>query len=844
MKNRFILLVVVLLGVFCFYSCKKRDKKPKDNDKTNQTYTITWKNYDNSILRKDKVKYGKIPDYIAPLYRPSTKEYSYVFTGWDKEVTSATSDNTYVAQFKQVKKKYKITWKNYDESILKIDYVEYGKLPVYNGILPKIPANNDFSAKFVGWDKDISTVNGEEEYIATFKKTFTTTYLEKMKKLEEKFLFSFYTPDEKSYSIKWNGNYKFSDELVIPSEYMGKPISNISDKAFAELKTTGSVRISIPNSVISIGEDAFLGCARHQISVDNANPNYDSRENCNAIIEKSSNKLILGCHNTTIPDGVASIDKNAFSRTPLSSLVIPSSVISIGENAFYNCYNLRELVIPNGVAIIGKKAFHYCTQLASITISKSVVSIGEDAFLECGRLLQINVDKDNPNYDSREDCDAIIEKSSNELILGCLYTKIPNGVVSIGKKAFYNCYYTLSLNIPKSLVSISDDAFLYCRISEIKVDNDNPIYDSRENCNALIEKSSNKLILGSEKTVIPDSVVSIGKKAFYYCTILKSITIPKSVVSISEDAFLECSSLKKIEVDNANPIYDSRDNCNAIIEKTTNTLVLGCKNTIIPNTVKNIGKNAFSNCVQLETITIPNSVENIADNAFYCCYRLKTITIPNGVVSIGEKAFYDCRSLTSIKIPSSVVSIGEDAFLECSSLEEIKVDNENPYYDSRDNCNALIETSTNTLILGCKNTIIPNGVIHIGKSAFYRCLELKSVTIPNGVLSICKEAFAGCSKLHSLTLPSSLKSIGEKAFLWCYSLQSVIIPNSVESIDEGAFYWFTNEQAIFFETKNKHNEWNLNWNKKCTAKIYWYSESPNKDGNHWHYVNGICTIWE
>ena len=170
-----------------------------------------------------------------------------------------------------------------------------------------------------------------------------------------------------------------------------------------------------------------------------------------------------------------------------------------------------------------------------------------------------------------------------------------------------------------------------------------------------------------------------------------------------------------------NTVYDSRNNCNAIIEKATNKLVVGCKNTIIPSTVTSIDSYAFYDCTSLTSITIPNSV-----------------------MSIASYAFLGCRGLTSLTIPNSVTSIGLNAFGNCNGLSSLSVNSGNTTYDSRNNCNAIIGKETNTLIVGCKNTVIPSTVLSIGNYAFYGCSALASVTIPNSVTSIGSFAFSGC----------------------------------------------------------------------------------------------------
>ena len=275
---------------------------------------------------------------------------------------------------------------------------------------------------------------------------------------------------------------------------------------------------------------------------------------------------------------------------------------------------------------------------------------------------------------------------------------------------------------------------------------------------------------------IPEGIVRIGKLAFAECSSLTSITIPKTVtqiesgrVDIGENVyyghlFTNCPCLTSIVVEEGNPRYKTTQNGNGIIDKTTNTLIAGDQTTSIPKDVINIGEYAFHSCDALTSITIPDSVTSIGNGAFWACKALTSVTIPNSVTSIGKDAFYYCKALTSVTLPNSVTSIGQEAFAWCNNLTSITVANGNTVYDSRNNCNAIIETSTNTLVVGCQSTIIPNSVRRIGNSAFSRCSSLSSVVIPDSVTSIGSFAFTGCSSLTSVTIPNSVTSIGEYAF--------------------------------------------------------------------------------
>lgn len=242
---------------------------------------------------------------------------------------------------------------------------------------------------------------------------------------------------------------------------------------------------------------------------------------------------------------------------------------------------------------------------------------------------------------------------------------------------------------------------------------------------------------------IPDGVTSISEYAFQDCSGLTTLTIPSSVTTIASTAFYSCSGLTTIIVDPDNKVYDSRNNCNAIIESASNTLVIGCKTT-----------------------SIPKSVTSIGDCAFIGCSNLYSISIPNSVISIGGWAF-NGSGLYFITIPSSVTSIGKYVFCYCHNLKNITVDTENEVYDSRNNCNAIIKTATNTLISGCNTTSIPNNVTSIDDGAFAGLSGMNSIEIPNSVTNIGYGAFKDNMNLTSINIPKSITSIGEYAFDGC-----------------------------------------------------------------------------
>ena len=186
-------------------------------------------------------------------------------------------------------------------------------------------------------------------------------------------------------------------------------------------------------------------------------------------------------------------------------------------------------------------------------------------------------------------------------------------------------------------------------------------------------------------------------------------------------------------------------------------------------------------------LIIPDGVTSIGNGAFNGCKHLTSVIIPDSVKSIGDYAFSNCFSLASITIPASVTQISNTAFYFCYKLTNISIDKNNLVYDSRNDCNAIIETATNTLILGCKNTIIPNGITSIGREAFFYCAGLTSISIPDSVKSICDRAFESCFNLTYIEIPDSVTSIGDYAFSWCLSLTNINISNNVINIGRNTF---------------------------------------------------------
>ena len=489
--------------------------------------------------------------------------------------------------------------------------------------------------------------------------------------------------------------FKGSNYSEVSNEYVGnvvipENVSNnnttyvvggIGEHAFDRCSDLTS--IVIPNSVTSIGGSAFFLCNNlTSVTIGNS-------------VTSIGNKAFSYCYGLTfltIPNSVTSIGDAAFYQCyNLTSVTIGNSVTSIGYQAFYWCSSLTSIEIPNSVTNIKRDAFSCCYGLTSIEIPNSVTSIGHNAFHRCSDLVKVTVASGNTAYDSRENCNAIIETATNTLIVGCKNTVIPNSVTSIGDEAFFVCSSLTSIEIPNSVTSIGHQAFSGCSgLTSITIPNGVTsiggylFYD----CSGL------------RSVTIPNSVTSIGEYAFSSCSNLRSVTIPNSVTSIEGNAFISCSSLKEvINLSNLDIVAGAESHGKVALYANKVITVPGgyregdyifteadgvyalakCLDTdtdcVLPGSYKGnnyvIPANLFKGNSEITSITIPNGVTSIGEMAFYECSGLTYVAIGNGVTSIGTQAFGCCFGLTSVTIPKNVTSIGYNAFYNCSNLKEV-----------------------------------------------------------------------------------------------------------------------------------------------------------------------------
>lgn len=273
-----------------------------------------------------------------------------------------------------------------------------------------------------------------------------------------------------------------------------------------------------------------------------------------------------------------------------------------------------------------------------------------------------------------------------------------------------------------------------------------------------------------------DSIVSIGASAFENCWLLDNITIPGTVTSLGKRAFATCWHLSYLDLSGTSI---------SKIEPQTFSACANLETVDLPSSVTTIEKDAFG-AARIKYITLPEGVTTI-DEAFSDCDSLKWITLPESLTTIDGAAFWNCVKLDSLFIPRGVNTIAQCITAACSGLKSLVIDSENPIYDSRDGCNAIILTAENKLIQGSPTAYIPENVTAIGDYAFWATYIPSTFTIPNSVRTIGNKAFMG-TKFVNLIIPDSTEWIGDQSFALCQSLASLTLPASLAHIGDEAFY--------------------------------------------------------
>ena len=544
------------------------------------------------------------------------------------------------------------------------------------------------------------------------------------------------------------GNQAFSNCTQITSVTLPDTLRVINDYAFGNCQELKSINfpesllyigmvafedcyklesVNIPAGVAEMGDDAFLNCeSLTEIKVAPENPCYSSEDG--VLFNNEKGELIkypAGSTRTNydIPNSVYYILPSAFEfSTNLVQVTLPDNITWVENGTFEGCTSLKDITIPYGVTWFGYYAFSGCSSLKTVTLPRSVRYIEADAFLDCpsitdvyysGSLNDWNSIQFSDGNDDFKNATPHCQEEFKDEDLSFTY------IVYDGN-ATITSYWGTDTEVTVPAV-IGDENF------PVNVIGDDSFYNS-----------------AITNIDIPDSVTTIGSRAFLGCTSLLSIDIPHSVTYIGEDAFCYCYALEEAIIGNGVEFIGPYAfyNCPAL-----NSLTIG-------NSVTYIGYEAFCYCESLTNLVLPDSVTYLDECVFEECYGLQDVTIGDGVVHIGHGAFKDCIGLVNLTLGENVSFIGNGAFYNCNLLE---------------------------------NLVILDSVTYIGREAFCGCYELESLTLGENVSFIGNGAFYNCNLLEKLVIPNSVTYIGDQAFCYCNALNNLTLGNSVDYLGNWAF---------------------------------------------------------
>ena len=578
----------------------------------------------------------------------------------------------------------------------------------------------------------------------------------------------------------------------------------IRDNVFTKCDALYSISFG---SVSYIGANVFSGCVNlKEVHIS------DIANWCSAAIHDNP---LWYAHNLYIND------------EEIKDLVIPEGVTSINGGAFHKCNSIKTVTFPKSLETIGSDAFQMCEGLTTVFFEDGLKILSMGAFDRCTNLNNVYI-KDLSAWCKVEMPFNDVFTYPYHLYLNDSEVKdlvIPSGIQAVGSSIFRNCISIISVAIDNSISEIGEYSFQNC--SELKH------LILPENLKTIRKQAFQNCNL--EELIIPSSVEIINSQVFDGCYNIKNVEVlaltppllydntfsnyniplivPNNCVEKYKNAqgwknftnILDASSVnlpetEDVEIDGiwynlkynekeAEVIHGSWDlnSCWEGDRSYSGDIVIpeSLKNRGVDFVVNSIGNQAFYNRHYLKSVVLPNSITKICEEAFANCPILGTVSLSNKLDIIEKRAFLQCSGLTTLTIPSSVSSIGKDAFWGCSGLNTIIVEDGNKIYDSRENCNAIIESQTNSLLKGCVNTVIPSTVTTICEGSFYNCANLSAITIPEGIASIEKGAFEGCSGITSLIMPNSIQNIAGDAFLNCLNLKEITFVSEVPPTIDG-----------------------------------------------------------